>query len=361
MNRLEHIRWRLTISIALILPLILTGCYNETLPPPPETQAPQWVVYRQDSSGLVSDNVFSITIDAAGGKWFGTDQGVSYHLHTGWNTIKYPLAYNISGSLTNLYRVNAVVRGDDGSIWYGTAGGGIKRSNQYADASSFKTFTTPSITSDMIYSLVKDHNGNIWAGTGAGVSRFQPSTTDPTIGTWTKYTSEESPIPDESILSIGLNPTDYSLWFGTYSHGVVFYDGDFGWDIMTPIDQAFPITGMAFQSTNYIWFSTWGDWLYQYSVQTNQWVQFGNDSLHQGGAITDPRMSAIAAGIDGTIWAGTGIGLLRLKGLSWQTFDTSNSSLPSNFIRSLAIDSKQNLWIATPKGVAVYNGNGVDE
>jgi ligand-binding sensor domain-containing protein len=361
MTRFAHIAPLLYwFAIPAVLSM-LVACNNDTLPSPPNVKLPKWVVYHQDTSGLVSNNVFSISIDAAGGKWFGTDKGASYHLHSGWRSISDPLKYTLPGSFTVYNRVNAIVRGDDGSLWYGTAGGGIMWSDQYADPLSFKTYKAPTIKSDMIYSLVKDHNGYIWAGTGGGVCRFRPSATDPTIGTWAKYTSSVSPLPDESILTIGINPADYSLWFGTYSHGVVFFDGDITWDTMTPIDQAYPTTGMAFQAPGYIWFATGGDWFYRYSIQTNQWVQYGDDSVHQGGSIPDPRISAVAVGTDGTVWAGTGAGLLRMKGRSWQTFDTLNSMLPSNIIRSLILDSRQNLWIATPRGVAVFNQNGVRE
>lgn len=45
-----------------------------------------------------------------------------------------------------------------------------------------------------------------------------------------------------------------------------------------------------------------------------------------------------------------GNGTISLSG-RWQEFNTSNSCLPSNTIRSLEIDYNNNLWIGTDLGV----------
>lgn len=40
----------------------------------------------------------------------------------------------------------------------------------------------------------------------------------------------------------------------------------------------------------------------------------------------------------------------------WQEFNTSNSCLPSNTIRCLEVDQKNNLWIGTDNGLVFYDG-----
>jgi ligand-binding sensor domain-containing protein len=45
--------------------------------------------------------------------------------------------------------------------------------------------------------------------------------------------------------------------------------------------------------------------------------------------------------------------------VNWVVYDTSNSNLPSNFIRVITIDEQGNKWIGTDGGLAVYCEGGV--
>lgn len=59
----------------------------------------------------------------------------------------------------------------------------------------------------------------------------------------------------------------------------------------------------------------------------------------------------------GNIWAGTfSGGIAMYDGIEWLTFNTANSILPSNVIYSIAVDRKNNKWIGTIDGLVKYNG-----
>jgi ligand-binding sensor domain-containing protein len=61
----------------------------------------------------------------------------------------------------------------------------------------------------------------------------------------------------------------------------------------------------------------------------------------------------------GTVWFGTeGSGLLMYEQERWYQF-TTREGLPSNYIRSCALDSKGNLWVFTSNGIAVRNTSGM--
>jgi ligand-binding sensor domain-containing protein len=76
-------------------------------------------------------------------------------------------------------------------------------------------------------------------------------------------------------------------------------------------------------------------------------------------------VSNIVQDKDGIYWIATtpewqggnpiGGGLARFDGMNWQIFNTTNSSLPSNNIQWVAIDSSNNIWTATMNGLAKYN------
>ncbi len=55
-------------------------------------------------------------------------------------------------------------------------------------------------------------------------------------------------------------------------------------------------------------------------------------------------------------WIGTPAGLTRIEGDQWSTFTTLNTSLPSDFISSIAVDKSGSTWVGTDKGLARYDG-----
>ena len=55
------------------------------------------------------------------------------------------------------------------------------------------------------------------------------------------------------------------------------------------------------------------------------------------------------------LWIGTNDGLLKKNGNNWQVYNTTNSALPSNLIRDMAIDSVNRLVFSTDNGIARYD------
>jgi ligand-binding sensor domain-containing protein len=58
-----------------------------------------------------------------------------------------------------------------------------------------------------------------------------------------------------------------------------------------------------------------------------------------------------------TKWIATNNGLARLKGNAWTVWDTNNSPIPNNFIRSIVKDKENKIWIATfNSGILKFDG-----
>ena len=56
-------------------------------------------------------------------------------------------------------------------------------------------------------------------------------------------------------------------------------------------------------------------------------------------------------------WVATGFsGLAKLTGNTWSFFDTINSNIPGNLVRAVVIDKKNMIWVATNKGIGMYDG-----
>ena len=79
-----------------------------------------------------------------------------------------------------------------------------------------------------------------------------------------------------------------------------------------------------------------------------QWV-----SYNQVNAVNDIAFDSL-----NNKWVATGFGgLAKLTGNTWSHFDTLNSNIPSNLVRTIAIDKRNIIWIATNKGIGRYDGN----
>jgi signal transduction histidine kinase len=66
--------------------------------------------------------------------------------------------------------------------------------------------------------------------------------------------------------------------------------------------------------------------------------------------------SSLVEDNQGYLWVGTmGGGLSRFDGKEFETF-TTNEGLVNNFVRDLVIDSTNRIWIATNKGISMFDG-----
>ncbi|MDI6766917.1 MAG: two-component regulator propeller domain-containing protein [Bacteroidota bacterium] len=330
------------------------GCNK---PPTSGDETPRdvpWKMFNIKNSNLISNRINTITIDRKGAIWIGTDKGANRFLSGRWEIIKKPFEYGIDN---NIYHVNTITVGKDGTVWFGLAGGGLRRlfSSYWAD--SWIEYKTPTLTSDMIFSIAVDNMGEIWVGSAKGVNRFIPHRTNLSEGYWIDYTSRNSLILDDYVRSVGVNPFDNTIWFGTYTQGVISYDGDLDWNMSAPNDKPFPIISMGFTYSNTIWFGTYGDWTYKYNSITTEWVQFGDSTL--GGGLPNYFVNVIVTHTNGDVWFGTNIGLTRLRGNTWKTWNKENSEIPSDIVKTLAFDRNGNLWIGTIDGLAVFNEEGI--
>lgn len=343
------------LFVIISLVIFLSGCSKTPTSIEPTPRDVPWKVYTTSDSPLLHNHINTIFADGMGNKWFGTNGGANRLYGDSWERIDKSLDFATAFGTSR--KVNAITVGNDASVWFGLAGGGVRRRSHVIQTRKWVEYTTPTLTSDMIYCLRTDNVGDIWIGTAKGVSRCIPGAVEPNAGRWFQYTPDNSLIPDEPIKCVGLNPTDNTLWFGTYTWGVISYDGDLDWNISAPTDLPLPIVSMGFTYGNTIWFGTYADWAYKFNASTTEWAQY-TDSLH-GYGLPDNFVNAIAVNTNGDVWFGTNRGLTKLKGTVWTTWTTDNSSLPSNIVTALVFDKRGNLWIGTANGLAEFNEDGI--
>lgn len=335
-----------------VLWLLLPACNktpSDTVPPP----GPAWMIYTSATSPLVDNHVDAIVVDGEGNKWIATDGGANRFNQGSWQ--KFTDELNFNGPFGASAKVNAIAVGRDARVWFGLAGGGVRIFDRFGTGiRPWTSYTTPDLTSDMVYGVAVDIYNNTWVGTSVGVSRYVPSTTQAGVGAWYPYVGGNSLIPSEPVKCVGINPNDNTIWFGTYGHGVVSYDGDVNWDLSSPSNAPLPVISMTFNYHNVAWFGTYADWVYEYSVATTEWTRMG-DSM-KAGQLPDNFVNAVAVG--NNVWFGTNNGLTRYDGTKWTTWNKDNSLLPDDEVTALAFDRKGNLWIGTANGLAEFKEGG---
>src|SRR5687768_13503873 len=74
--------------------------------------------------------------------------------------------------------------------------------------------------------------------------------------------------------------------------------------------------------------------------------------------IPENAVRCIAIDNNGVKWIGTDYGLAAFDDVNWTVYQTFNSGIPDNSIRSLAVDDQDNIWIGTfNNGLVRFDGS----
>lgn len=167
----------------------------------------QWFSF-STSEGLFTPFVLSLEIDNSGRVWVGTeDRGVRV-LDYG-NTLSNKNDDDFTQGLTRnndgLFsdRINALAEDRDGTMWIGTDDGlnfwfGGQVGNRFG------------LINDFVNTIGIDARDNKWIGTANGVSVLSNDGV-----TWTHYTTGNSPLVGNNVLSFAFNEETGEVWIGT--------------------------------------------------------------------------------------------------------------------------------------------------
>ncbi|HEY2345555.1 MAG TPA: two-component regulator propeller domain-containing protein [Xanthomonadaceae bacterium] len=192
--------------------------------------------------------------------------------------------------------VDALLRGDDGSVWVGGNQGLLRLRDTPFSALGKQA----GLSNENVHTVLETPDGDVWIGTQAGLERlhdglFERVATD----TWS----------DQPVLALA-RASDGGLWAGTESAGVAHLSRG---RIDRSIDHAHGLP--------------------------SDWVR---------GILQDR---------DGTLWIGTSKGLVQQPGAGASHVYTTADGLPNDVILGLHRDSAGRLWIGTGNGVAYREGN----
>ncbi|MDP4208881.1 MAG: two-component regulator propeller domain-containing protein [Bacteroidota bacterium] len=273
--------------------------------------------------------------------------------------------------------IRALLNSNNGFIWVGTIGGGLKQFNltthKFTDVSLVSEGKTIEKT---IQSIIRDHNGNLWLGTeGDGVIKFMPDKKSGyTKGKIINYRLYPKPFPFKTLnnnyIMCLLEDKHNNIWIGTW-HGLSLLEST---ELEKP-DQSNAviknfinsqsdnlsisdniIMSLKEDAAGNIWIGTQEG--LNKVIKTVKGYQFEHTFKDKEGIpLTDKKILAIHQDRKGNLWFSTqdgGISLLNTKTGIFKDFNSENG-FNDNIITSITEDSSGSLWLGTNNGLCRFN------
>ena len=143
-------------------------------------------------SNSISDNQVQSCIkeDMSGNLWIGTWNGLNkldlskVPVKPPFNHLKFHRYHHIAGKQSSLSdnRVISIYEDKDGTLWFGTYGGGLNKltvSQQKLNNGNARFINysiKDGLASNIVYGILGDEEGNLWLSTDNGLSKFNPKT-----------------------------------------------------------------------------------------------------------------------------------------------------------------------------------------
>jgi ligand-binding sensor domain-containing protein len=238
---------------------------------------------------------------------------------------------------------------NDGSLWITSLGNGMRRVpfpdrlngrkiGQFSGA--IESFTAKDgLTGDYVTCILKDREGDIWAGTSAGLDRFRRGTLVPIL------------LPAKFTLKTLVARDDGDIWVGGMSDALTRIEGN-TWKNIRPSNSI--LYGLR-DSRDSIWFLDIGHQVFRLERGKPTVVAKTSASIH------DSWLGSVLA-VDrlGTIWVGNGPrSLFVLKNGHWERFETP-PAVAGKRARVTFTDANGRVWFGfTDNTILVMDGPNV--
>jgi signal transduction histidine kinase/ligand-binding sensor domain-containing protein len=311
-----------------------------------------------DPHSLSHDQVWSLLEDRSGALWIGTFGGGLNRFDRETGQFTHYRNDPVDPRSLSHDQILSIFEDDAGALWIGTFGGGVNRFEQ--DRTEFRHYQvdpndTSSLSENMVWSIHEDDEGTLWIGTsGGGLDRLDRDTAAASdAGQFVHYrhaVTDTHSLSDDVVWSIHRDSQD-ELWIGTGA-GLDRFDRDSGHFTHYP---ALPVFTIYEDQEGQLWIGTWGGGLGKLDEATGQFSFYTNDPTDPQ-SLSDSSVLSVFEDRDGTLWVGTFNGGLSRFHRDSERFDRfvsdpgEPSSLSNNTVLSIHQDREGTLWIATGGG-----------
>ena len=165
---------------------------------------------------------------------------------------------------------------------------------------------------------------------------------------WVIYKPNNSNLPSISIAALAIDSYS-SIWIGSGLGSLAKFDGS-DFTVFSGYGIAGSAISIAVDAGNNIWCGSQNAGLTKFDGITSTVYNTSNSQLPSN------EVRSIAVDNVGKIWVGTAAGVAIFYQDNWQVFNTSNSNLPHNWIYAFAQDNDGVLWVGTAGGLAKSDG-----
>ncbi len=132
---------------------------------------------------------------------------------------------------------------------------------------------------------------------------------------------------------------------------IALFSQDIDWINYTS-NSSFSISAIADDGTH-LWVSGSGEGLIRLHKTSGEIIYY--NSTNSG--LPANYVRSLAVDRQNNLWIGTQhSGLVKFDGTNWSIYNTDNSNLPGDDIYSLLIDRNENIWIGTGQGLIMFDG-----
>ncbi len=320
--------------------------------------------------GLPQNHVSAIAQTPDGHLWLGLQIGL-----VRFDGIRFTLFDKSNTPALAHPSVMTICTARDGSIWFGTYGGGVVCLRN----GKFRSWTTrEGLSNDFVWSLCEARDGGIWVGTLFGLNRIkdgqvtqhemrkgspfhlimalaedlagrlwigaQEGVACLDNGRFTRYTVQDG-LPNNSVYSLALSKKG-GIWVGTLGGGLsCFEDGRWKAVPAEPGIRPYNIRALAEDRDGNLWLATTTSGLRRLGPN-------GFSALTRANGFPADDVYSLREDHEGSLWIGTGSGLFRLKDGKFVTF-TTREGLSSNNVYSFLAARDGSYWVGT-------GGSGLD-
>ncbi|MGC8779423.1 MAG: two-component regulator propeller domain-containing protein, partial [Anaerolineae bacterium] len=315
--------------------------------------------------GLVNSSVRAMTFAGDGSLWVGTVAGVSRYDEETWQTIRDEAVIG--------QRINAILLDSDGHTWVGTEFGGLLFWNGQAWE---QVALGADLSDSRVIALYQDTRGRIWIATETGIGYRTSAGKLVSLtaafgaarlpvyaiaqdasgvlvlgarGGASRFNEQGAfqPIPELEGKRVNAvqRGNDGVLWFGTEANGLWRLANNRLEEVFAPGGVRFGsvvLNGIALSKDGTLWVATYESGLWR--LADDRWQQID-------APLPTPRILTLKY-LDNGLWVGTRQGFARFDGKSWQSY--AGDALPSLEILALAAGPAGSMWIGTGSGLVRY-------
>lgn len=299
--------------------------------------------------------ITSVAQDTNGFMWFGGANGLARY--DGYDLLVFRHDDADPQSISDSY-INRIILARDGSLWVATRNGLNLYDSRTRTFSSF--LISPDISTNDVTWVHEDRKGGLWLGTRGGLFSFD------------RIKKKATKIPDRAHASAKdssqvvwsvVDDQNGNIWIAYQSFGISRYNPDtrlfesYMRDPKVPNASGFNDTRRLYvDHDNRLLAATYGDGLYEFSRTTNQFIKINHDLTEKGATVW-----SMLVDLNNNLWVGDGshVHLRPARETTFYryAFNDLDPASPGNYVvNEIFEDRAGDIWLGYfPSGVDVVN------